>query len=148
MSMTDIEHVRDLSRIAKLEGMAKGWRERLSEAIDESGRSPRSISLGAGLSDSYIAQIFNKGVEPTVAKLEAICNELDISLTWVMTGVEITPEVERLMSAWATLSADARDSLVKQSRGSGSSAVSRAAPQPSKPATGSKARPRSASRTR
>jgi hypothetical protein len=74
------------------------WRERLQDAIDKSGRSARSVSIKAKRGPGYVHSILKEGKDPTIESLIAICAELQISLTWVIYGFEMTPATEQLLS--------------------------------------------------
>jgi transcriptional regulator with XRE-family HTH domain len=76
----------------------EAWRERLEEARIKSGRSKRSVSLGAKMGPGYYHSIMAEGKDPTIDSLIAICRELNVSLTWIIYGFEISPATEQLLS--------------------------------------------------
>tara|TARA_B100000683_G_scaffold227203_1_gene226545 strand:- start:476 stop:790 length:315 start_codon:yes stop_codon:yes gene_type:complete len=75
-----------------------GWRERLSAAIETTGRSRRSISLAAGLGPSYISGILNEGKDPTIDNLIAICQQINVGLSQIVYGIEVSAEAEEILS--------------------------------------------------
>lgn len=75
------------------------WKTRLSEAVQKDGRSLRSISLACGLGHGYLHSIFNEGKDPSVARLERICAELGVSVAYILVGIDLSPETERLLNA-------------------------------------------------
>lgn len=64
-------------------------RERLLGVIKERGLSLREVSLGSGSSESYLSGVLNRGRDPQLAKLIAVCDFLGVSTTWVLYGFEI-----------------------------------------------------------
>jgi transcriptional regulator with XRE-family HTH domain len=74
------------------------WKERLADAIKKSGLSKREISLAAGKSPGYVHSILNEGKDPTVDNLIAICAAMNISLSKILYGMDISPEAEEILS--------------------------------------------------
>ncbi len=72
-------------------------RHRLECEIEKSGKSKRAVSIDAGLGKGYLFSITNEGKDPSVVNLAKICDALDISLAYVLFGLEISPETEALM---------------------------------------------------
>ena len=79
------------------------WRSRLIERMDASGMSDRSISAAAGLSPNYVNHIRRLGKAPGVDVLISICAAIGVSLTYVMTGADIDPETEEVLSLFSRL---------------------------------------------
>lgn len=77
--------------------MDSSWRNRLGEAIRKSGRSERNISLGAGLGPGYLNGILRDGKDPSVSRLAAVCREIGVPLTYILIGVEIDQEAEKIL---------------------------------------------------
>lgn len=73
------------------------WRDRLADAIRDSGRSQRSVSLAAGLGPGYVNSLLNEGKDPTVENATRVCKELGISLSWLIYGIEMSPETEEIL---------------------------------------------------
>lgn len=72
-----------------------GWRGRLTQAIENSGRSQRSICLEAGLADTFLRDILKRKQSPSIDRLLALAKVLDVSPSWLISGglepVEILP---------------------------------------------------------
>lgn len=64
-------------------------RERLIGLIEERGLSLREVSIGSGSSESYLSGVLKRGRDPQLAKLIAVCDFLDVSVTWVLYGYEV-----------------------------------------------------------
>ena len=65
------------------------------------------LSKEADVSWSTIRNMFDRGTEPTIPTLEAICKGLGISLEELLLGddvAELTPEQRELLSNWNRLS--------------------------------------------
>lgn len=73
------------------------WRSRLEAALTKSGKSMRSVSLGAGMGPGYLHSILKGGKDPTIDNLVAVCREIGVSLSWVLYGLEISPETEEIL---------------------------------------------------
>lgn len=74
------------------------WRARLEDAIEKSGKSKREISLAAGKGHGYVHSIMVDGKDPTIDNLIAICQVLEVSLTQILYGVQMTPETQEILS--------------------------------------------------
>ena len=77
--------------------MPKNWRERLEEAMTQRKLSMRALSLEAGLGPSYVSGLLKERNEPTIENMLALCKVLDISASWLISGVNITPPRERIL---------------------------------------------------
>lgn len=75
------------------------WRQRLRTALDDSGKSKRAVSLGINAGPGYVHSILNEGKDPTVNKLLALCEELGVSASWVLYGLEVRPEDQEVLRA-------------------------------------------------
>lgn len=73
------------------------WRERLEAEIIAQGRSLRSVSEKAGLGANYVYSILREGKEPSIERLLEICNVLDVSMSKILKGIEITPAEEEYL---------------------------------------------------
>lgn len=73
------------------------WRDRLAKAIEERGETMRSVSLKAGLGANYVHGILKDEKDPTVERLLAICQALNVSPAYILLGSETTPEVEAIL---------------------------------------------------
>lgn len=74
------------------------WRSRLIEAIETSDRSMRQVSLAAKKGPGYLHSILKGGKDPTIDNLIDVCATLNISVTKILYGIEISRETEELLS--------------------------------------------------
>jgi lambda repressor-like predicted transcriptional regulator len=80
--------------------MAKdAWRSRLSAAIEQSGKSYRSISLAAGAGAGYVHSLFADGKVPTIEKLLDVCEVIGVSPSYILYGLDVMPEDAEIISA-------------------------------------------------
>lgn len=75
-----------------------GWKARLEEALEQSGRSKRSVSLAAGLGPGYVHSILKEGKDPTIENLIAVANALNVSLSYLLYGYDVSKEAEEILS--------------------------------------------------
>jgi transcriptional regulator with XRE-family HTH domain len=105
--MSEIEDVPEagLSRILRSMGDSEvhGWRRRLQDAIDASGRSMRNISLGADLNPGYLYSILRDGKDPTVDSLIRIAQELGRPLVTFFQEPDTVQERQHLTRMLHTL---------------------------------------------
>lgn len=104
--------MRALCYKSRMSTIAGKWRERLVEAIAADGRPHRAISLAAGLGANYVSQLVTEGRGPTAASLIKLLNTLKVSPTYIITGVEVTPEHDEFLSVLMSLSAERRAKLL------------------------------------
>lgn len=71
-------------------------KQRLREAIEKSGRSMRAISTACGFGPSYLSGILNENKEPSYTKLMRVCEELNVTHTYIFYGADVTPAQERI----------------------------------------------------
>lgn len=81
----------------KSDDTGRTWRDRLAEAIERDGRSQRAVSIAAGLGPGYINALFREGREPTVGHAIRVCEVLGISLSWLLYGIDMSPESEEIL---------------------------------------------------
>jgi transcriptional regulator with XRE-family HTH domain len=96
--------------------MGSKWRERLIEAIEADGRSPRAISLAANLGPNYLAQMIERGTAPSTPALVSLCEVLNVSLTYIFTGAAMSPDQEELLRLSAELPEKQKDLLIEMAR--------------------------------
>lgn len=86
-----------MSALADVPSMANDeWRERLKTAIEDSGKSARALSLASGNGEGYVHSVL-KGKDPTIERLMAVCDAIPVSATYVLYGVDVTPEDAELL---------------------------------------------------
>lgn len=88
----------------ELDRRSSDWRTRLQQAVDESGMSLRAVSLMAGMRAGYLHEILKQDKEPSVDRLVSICDALGITLTWLIYGIERSPQDEEILTLYANLS--------------------------------------------
>lgn len=99
-----------------VEPMENGWRARLIDAIEKDERTPRAISLAAGLGPNYLTQMLARGTSPSTSAVVALCDVLGISLTYLFTGAEMTPEDEELLRLSGELPERRKALLIEMAR--------------------------------
>lgn len=89
------------------------WRQRLSEAIERSGKTPRAVSLAAGCSAGYLHGILKEGKEPGLERLMKISEVVETSLTQIILGIDLTLTQERLLLLLSGLPDDQKELLLR-----------------------------------
>ncbi|UTO28165.1 XRE family transcriptional regulator [Bartonella harrusi] len=89
-----------------------GWRQRLGAALERSGRSKRSVSLAAGKGAGYLHSILSEGKEPTIESLSRICNEINISMNYILYGQSVSPEDKEFIELISKLSPEERKAIL------------------------------------
>ena len=87
---------------------------RIKELMAERNWSEYRLAIASGLSQSTVANIFNRNTTPSVATLESICAGFGISLAQFFAEgdmVELTAEQQEMFSAWSSLSKDQKEVL-------------------------------------
>lgn len=80
------------------------WRERFLAVVDADGRSDRAISLAAGCNENAVNEIRNTAKSPRVDRLLALIGELDVSVAYIFTGIELSREDEDFLKTILSLS--------------------------------------------
>lgn len=89
---------------------------RIKELMEERGWSEYRLAIASGLSQSTVANIFNRNTTPSVATLESICNGFGITLAQFFAEgdmVELTEEQKEMFAAWSALTRDQKDVLAQ-----------------------------------
>lgn len=92
--------------------MEKDWYARLIKAIENDGSSLRSLSLKAGLSDTYIHHMVKYEKQPTVDKFIAICSAINKDPAEIITGVKSSPELAKAIQMFAAMPPDQRKAFL------------------------------------
>lgn len=108
--------------------MADTWRERLELAIERSKRSERSLSIAIQRSPGYIHGALKEGKQPGVDDMIAIARELQVPATWLLFGVEMSANTEKLLRLYASLSPSQQDDFLKMAESAASLAQKSAGP--------------------
>lgn len=88
---------------ADILAMAQDWRERLERARQEKKMSKRALSLAAGFNPGYYFAIMADERDPAMDNVVRLADVLGLSLPYLFYGVEIGPDEERLLRAFASL---------------------------------------------
>ena len=89
---------------------------RIKELMEERGWSEYRLAIASGLSQSTVANIFNRNTTPSVATLESICNGFGITLAQFFAEgdmVELTEEQKEMFAAWSSLTREQKDVLAQ-----------------------------------
>lgn len=71
-------------------------RARLEAEIKRQRRSMSETSLLAGLSKGYVRNVIVREQVPTIDKLHAICEALEISVPWVLYGQAVPKDAQEI----------------------------------------------------
>ena len=99
-----------------MEGEAIDAKARIKELMEERGWSEYRLAIASGLSQSTVANIFNRNTTPSVATLESICNGFGITLAQFFAEgdmVELTEEQKEMFAAWSALTREQKDVLAQ-----------------------------------
>lgn len=89
------------------------WKSRLLATIKEKKTSQRHVSLAAGLGPGYVNSWFNKEQkEPTVENLLKVCEVLNVSVSYILFGVQMSAETEQILHLLEK-NPDTRDAVLK-----------------------------------
>lgn len=89
-------------------------KERIRQLMQERGWSEYRLAVASGLSQSTIANIFNRNTMPSVPTLESICNGFGITLAQFFADgnlVELSAEQQEMFVAWSGLTKEQKDAL-------------------------------------
>jgi transcriptional regulator with XRE-family HTH domain len=95
------------------------WRKRLRQAVENSGKSLREVSLAAGCSPGYLHSILRTNREPTIARLVSLCGVLGVSVSHVVLGTKDGKAAALAASNLANTIIAARDALANYERSIG-----------------------------
>ena len=73
--------------------------KRLKAAIVHSGRTAKEISLSLGFAATYLSRLVTGNIlEPSPSRLQAICSELQVDMTFILVGQAAPKGREQLIS--------------------------------------------------
>ncbi|MBE5792919.1 MAG: helix-turn-helix domain-containing protein [Clostridia bacterium] len=84
--------------------------------MQKRGWSEYRLAIASGLSQSTVANIFNRNTTPSVATLESICKGFGITLAQFFAEgdmVELTNEQKEMFSAWSALTREQKEVLAQ-----------------------------------
>ena len=82
-------------------------KQRIRELMAERKWSEYRLAIASGLSQSTIANIFNRNTTPSVSTLESICKGFGITLAQFFAEgsmVELSKEQQKMFEDWCSLS--------------------------------------------
>ena len=89
------------------------WRERLRLAIKVRGLDFEDLSLASGSSQQYLSKVLKGRFNPTVQRLQKICDTAGIDIAYLFSGGDDRTSTEDLLSKAADLS-EAEGELVRR----------------------------------
>lgn len=87
---------------------------RIRELMAERQWSEYRLAIASGLSQSTVANIFNRNTTPSISTLEAICQGFGITLAQFFAEgdlVELSEDQQELFRAWSSLTKEQKDVL-------------------------------------
>lgn len=108
-----IIHLNDKIVIRKV-GIDMDAKARIRQLMEERGWTEYRLAVASNLSQSTIANIFNRNTTPSVSTLESICGGFGITLAQFFAQgdlVELTSEQQKMFSAWSSLTKAQKDVL-------------------------------------
>ena len=87
---------------------------RIRQLMNERQWTEYRLAIASGLSQSTVANIFNRNTTPSVSTLECICEGFGITLAQFFSEgemVELTQEQKDMFAAWATLTKPQKEAL-------------------------------------
>lgn len=87
---------------------------RIRQLMDERQWTEYRLAIASGLSQSTVANIFNRNTTPSVSTLESICAGFGITLAQFFAEgelVELSQEQKEMFAAWATLTKPQKEVL-------------------------------------
>ena len=91
-------------------------KKRLQELMVERNWSEYRLAIVSGLSQSTIANIFNRNTTPSIATLEAICEGLGITLSQFFAEgimIELSTEQKEMFMTWSALSKEKKEIIAQ-----------------------------------
>lgn len=87
------------------------WRVRLLQAIADDGRSARKIGILAGVGGNYVRQMINEGKQPSFDIVVRLCEVLDISVTYIVSGAKMSRYEEEVLAILTRMDDQQRKAL-------------------------------------
>lgn len=87
---------------------------RIRELMAERNWSEYRLAIASGLSQSTIANIFNRNTTPSVVTLESICRGFGITLAQFFAEgelVELSADQREMFETWRSLNKDQKEAL-------------------------------------
>jgi transcriptional regulator with XRE-family HTH domain len=87
------------------------WRVRLLQCIADDGRSARKIGKLAGVGGNYVRQMINDGKQPSFDIVVRLCEVLDISVTYIVSGAKMSRYEEEVLAILTRMDDQQRQAL-------------------------------------
>lgn len=90
--------------------------QKLDKLRREKGFSLFKLTELTGLSENTIYNWYNKGSQPTIEALKAVCDALNVSLSYLFAdniGESISAQEEELIALFRNLTAEQKDLYIK-----------------------------------
>lgn len=75
----------------------QAMRDRLNRILDEKRISMRKASLDAGFGETYVHGIIKLGRDPGILNLTTLCDSLDVSISYVLFGHDLSADEEEIL---------------------------------------------------
>lgn len=72
----------------------------------------RNVSRAAGCGDGYLFEVLESGKEPTLDRLLRVAGVLEVSITWLLYGFELSSLDEEFLSLFARLTPQQRSAVL------------------------------------
>lgn len=96
--------------------MKEGWLDRLKEAVEKDGRSPRAISIAAKCGPNYLSEVLTKGKVPGIDRLMRLASTLKVSAAYLLTGAEVSSASEEMLALLAAMPAERQETMLALAR--------------------------------
>ncbi|MXU66777.1 helix-turn-helix domain-containing protein [Oceanomicrobium pacificus] len=90
---------------------SEAWRTRLASAIHLKGVKVTHLSTDLGLHRDYISNVLSGKAKPSMDRVRAICDALDVSLAYVLDGAQSDSVTNADLEVEARIQTDALNSL-------------------------------------
>jgi len=87
---------------------------RIRELMKERQWTEYRLAIASGLSQSTVANIFNRNTTPSISTLEAICGGFGITLAQFFAEgdlVELNAEQQEMFNTWCSLTKEQKEAL-------------------------------------
>lgn len=106
------------------------WIGRLQQAMEQKGVTMRELSLVAGRAPGYVHSLIKEGKRPSIDNLVAISDRLGVSLVWLVFGVDMTADAEKLLRLYSSLSEVQKEDFLRMAEAAAALAQRTSPPPP------------------
>lgn len=108
------------------------WIDRLEDARERKGVSLRALSISMGRAPGYVHSLIKEGKRPSIDNMVAIADQLGVSLNWLVFGVEMTADAERLLRLYSGLDTAQQENFLRMAEAAAALAEKTSPQLPSK----------------